>query len=180
MKVAAVLGLGLVVAGCGHAAPSGLAPAAYAHQACTAVAAYEASLTTQAAAYQAKVTAARDQPTTLRALARTFLAQQVTGSTTLLGALQQEQRPGGDGGAAVKSALVAGARSAQRTFTAQLAAVTTADAADRTTFFAVLDTAQAQVQAAGEAIAAGIESVGQFGDTALNRAFGADTVCGGL
>jgi hypothetical protein len=179
--VRAVLGavVLVVVAGC-SSPPKGLAAATYADRACTAVGTYETALTKQATAYQADVDAAKGSPLRLKALAGTFLGQQVSGTGTLVTALRALPQPAGTGGAAVKSAIVAGAQSAHQDFATQQTAVAAADATNRTTFFQVLDTSQQQVSAAGEAIANGIESVGQYGDAALNAAFDADAACADL
>jgi hypothetical protein len=182
-RMAALLPLAPLLAAlgaCGSSGPAGLAATTYAHDACTAIATYEGTLTSQATAYQAVVTKANGMPVPLKAAAVNFLQQQVTGSSTLLAALQSLRQPAGHGGAQVKAALVTSAQSAHETFASQLMAVQSTLATDRTALFSILNTAQQQVTAAGQALSNGIESVGQYGDAALNGAFGADTTCGSL
>lgn len=177
-RVAAGAVVVLLAAGCGG--PSGLAPKTYAHQSCGAIAAFEGTLTTQATAYGKAVDAAKGDPAKLKTAAVRFLQQQVTSSRQLLDSLRGLRRPAGAGGEQVAGALVTAAQTAQETFATQAMRVAATSPADRTAFFAILNTAQREIGVAGQALATGIESVGKFGDQRLNDAFAADDGCSGL
>lgn len=168
----------VLLAACGPG--PGITPTAYAHQVCGAISAYEKTLTAQGTAYATAQKAAGQDPVKLQQATVTFFGQQVAGSATLLAALTKITRPQGSGGQAVQDTFVATARKIHAAFGAQQEAVRSADAANRVTFFQVLDAAQQQFSQAEQDLATALETVAAKGSQRLNDAFAGDGTCSSL
>lgn len=167
-----------LLAACGPG--PGIEPAAYAHQVCGAISAYEKTLTSQGAAYATAEKAAGQDPVKLQQATSAFLGQQVTGSASLLAALEKITRPQGSGGQQVQDTFVGTVRKIHAHLQAQQRAVAAADARNQVTFFQVLDAAQKQFAQAGQELATALETVAAKGSQRLNDAFAADQTCSSL
>lgn len=167
-----------LIAGCGST--GGVDRAAYAQRVCSGIATFEAGLTSSGRALSSSIASSSADPKTIKQGASALLTRATADSATLLGALSEAGYPKGARGRQVAARLTAAARQAHDLLARQVQVLAAAPVTDRDAFTAVLDEVGRQVEAGGNALMDGLNSVGDIGDRKLNQAFAADASCRSL